>query len=391
MEKEISMAIKHLEVILKLTARCNINCTYCYYFYGADRTWEQRPKKLTSETLQDIIVFLKNSVQTQKIPSLQIDFHGGEPLLFGKNALDVLCQQLKFELDAHTRLSFALQTNAILIDPEWIDLIEKYQIHTSISLDGPEQTHNLYRVDHKGKGTYARVVKGLHLLQTAEKEKRIPKLNNLAVINPKTSGQKTYRHLVDVLEINQMDFLLPGFDYDTYQSSDTPLFGDYLIDVFHEWIKDDNPNIKIRLFGAFIAKLYGNPTFMFPDKNYLNRESIALTIDTDGMMFGDDSLRSNQAWNQYKALSIKDHHLEDFIQNEARWFENNVSTPPACQNCEWVSVCGGGQLENQYSSLNGYQNPSIYCEALQRLYQKIVVYLIDNGINLETLTQVTAA
>ena len=86
------MNIKHLEVILKLTSRCNINCTYCYYFYGADQNWQTRRKRLDNNTAEESIRFLKDAIQTYKIASIQIDFHGGEPLLYGKQNFDKLCQ-----------------------------------------------------------------------------------------------------------------------------------------------------------------------------------------------------------------------------------------------------------------------------------------------------------
>tara|TARA_R110002110_G_scaffold383245_2_gene594580 strand:- start:14671 stop:15828 length:1158 start_codon:yes stop_codon:yes gene_type:complete len=385
------MSIQHLEVIFKLTSRCNINCTYCYYFYGADQDWKSRPKKISAESVQDTIDFLKQAIEEHNIKSLQIDFHGGEPLLYGKKAFEAVCILFKQQLGQSVKLHFAIQTNAMLIDDEWVDIFEKYNIGIAISLDGPKLINDKLRIDHKGKGTYTRVVEGLKQLQTAERASRISPVSNLAVINPNTSGKAIYRHFVDDLNLYNMDFLLPGDDYDTYDPEQVHLYGDFLIDVLNEWIKDNNPKIKIRLFSAFIAKLYGQTSFMFPTENFDTKKNIAMTIDSDGMVYGDDALRSNQAWNQYKAIHIKENTFTDFQQVEKQWHEKNVAIPKACAGCIWEQTCAGGHLENRYSSQSGYQNPTIYCEALQRVYQQIIHFLIDSGMPLEKLTQNIAA
>ncbi len=379
--------IKHIELILKLTARCNINCSYCYYFYGADSKWSERPKRIDEETLNDTIIFLKESIYKHGISSIQIDFHGGEPLLYGKKQFEQACDLFLNALNDIVNLKFAIQTNAILIDDEWIALFKKYQVSVSVSLDGPPQINDQYRIDHQNKGTYHKVANGLQQLKNAVQKMEIPNISTLAVINPHASGKMVYRHFVDILGLKHMDFLLPGFDYDTYQVNDLPLYGDYLMDVLNEWITDDNPSIKIRLFGAFVAKLYGESTFMFPGEKFENKDAIAITVDTDGMMYGDDSLRSNQAWNHYKALSITEHNFSTFVAAEKEWFTQNIKTPIACQNCIWVDMCGGGHLENRFSSKNGYHNPSIYCDSLQRIYQQILHFLIDSGISFDHLNK----
>lgn len=385
------MNIKHVELIVKLASRCNINCQYCYYFYGADQSWKQQPKRITDQTIHHTIKLLKQGIFELGITSLQIDFHGGEPLLYGKKQLANLCDLFIRELSDIVNLNFALQTNAILLDKAWIDIICHYQISTAVSLDGPAKVNDLMRVDHQGKGTYERCLSGIRLLQEAVAKGRLPQISNLAVINPYTSGKMIYRHFIDEIKFKHMDFLLPGYDYDTYHNQPMSLYGDFLIDVFNEWVKDNDPSIKIRLFGAFMTKLYGHSTFMYPTNEFTDQKAVAITIDADGMMYGNDSLRSNAAWNHYKALSVAQHSLSDIIAQEKQWYQKNVKTPSTCKNCLWGEFCNGGHLENRYSSKTGYHNPSIYCDSLQRMYHQIIAFLIDNGISLEHLLNSQAA
>jgi len=385
------MKIQHLEVIFKLTSRCNINCTYCYYFYGADQDWKTRPKKISAESVQDTIDFLKQAIEEHNIKSLQIDFHGGEPLLYGKQNIENTCLLFQQQLTHRAKLQFAIQTNAMLIDNEWIDIFEKYNMGVAISLDGPKLINDKLRIDHNGKGTYTRVVQGLKLLQAAETQNRITPVSNLAVINPNSSGKSVYRHFVDELNLSHMDFLLPGDDYDTYEPQTIDLYGDFLLEVLNEWINDGNEKIKIRFFGAFIKKLLGQTSFMFPSGSFDSKKNIAMTIDSDGLIYGDDALRSNQAWNHYKTINVKDHNFADFQNIEQQWYQKNVHTPKACAGCMWEQVCAGGHLENRYSSKSGYDNPTIYCKPLQRVYHRILQFLIESGITLEQLTDNIAA
>ena len=53
--------------------------------------------------------------------------------------------------------------------------------------------------------------------------------------------------------------------------------------------------------------------------------------------------------------------------------------PALCAACEWRSVCKGGDLENRYSRLNGFNNPSIFCEGLKYFYSHVIRYLLENG------------
>lgn len=380
------MSLTHLEVILKTASRCNINCLYCYYFYGADKSWEKKPKRISQTLVDDSILFLKNAIKTTGIEHIQIDFHGGEPLLQGKSQFALTCEKLINELNPLCNLNLVLQTNAILIDEEWIDLFEKYHVSPSVSLDGPQTINDISRLDHSGKGTHDRVVKGIRLLQKAVEQQRIAPFGLLCVINPSVSGRTVYRYFADKLNIKFFDFLLPNYDYDSLSKANIENVGHYLLEAFDEWIQDDNPDITIRLFRSFFSKLKGQDSCLFPT-NFDARQSIAMTIDTDGALVGDDSLRVNMAWHHYPEMNIHSTSFSEFLNNESQWHQQNIFLPDGCKKCLWENICGGGEFENRYSSQNGYNNPSIYCETLKKIYLKLTSFLIENGVSIDKITQ----
>jgi len=200
--------IKHLEIILKISERCNINCSYCYVFNKGNSLAEESTALISSDRVGDLRSFLERCTKHADIETIQIDLHGGEPLMMKKWRFDDLCRTLKTGDYGSAKLELALQTNGVLIDDEWIDLLAKHDVHTSISLDGPKAVNDANRVDRKGLGTYDQAVAGLRKLQAAWRRGQLgsePGL--LCVANASSDGATVYRHFVDVLGCRQFDLL----------------------------------------------------------------------------------------------------------------------------------------------------------------------------------------
>ncbi len=218
---------KRLEVILKVAERCNINCTYCYFFNGADDSFRFHPPSISKATITNVAEFLSQGAIDQKLENIQIDFHGGEPMLLGKKRFSQICTYLQSSVGTVTKLTLCMQTNATLIDSEWVDLFEQHQIHVGVSLDGPAEYHDAERIDFRGKGTYDRVIRGIRLLQEAQK--RIGEVGVLCVINPRHSAGRIYRHFVDDLHINGMDFLLPDITHTNFIDGNPEEYGNFCV------------------------------------------------------------------------------------------------------------------------------------------------------------------
>ena len=201
------MDTKNLEVVLKLTERCNIDCTYCYVFNGVDDSYKTDPPKLTPEKCIEVASYLRQASESLNLKKLQIDFHGGEPMLIGKRRFSEYCEVFNEVLGSVVDLSLAIQTNATLIDEEWVRLFSKYKVSPGVSLDGNKLINDKNRIDFKGRGTYDKTVNGLNLLRSAYDAGKIDSLGVLCVINPQNSAKEIYEHFVHDLGIRTMDFL----------------------------------------------------------------------------------------------------------------------------------------------------------------------------------------
>jgi len=139
-------------LLLKVTMRCDIKCTYCYWF--RDPAVYERPAFLTREVEAALLEKLRKHISTHNLRSFSITFHGGEPLLWGKRRFVCFCSKV-FELEASTgcQIRLSIQTNGIGIDPEWAALFRIFRASVSISLDGPAKVHDKRRVDFRGRIT----------------------------------------------------------------------------------------------------------------------------------------------------------------------------------------------------------------------------------------------
>jgi uncharacterized protein len=183
---------RRLEVILKIAERCNIACTYCYFFDSRNTDFERRPPLISVETIDHVVAYLLDAARKHELQVIQIDLHGGEPLLMKRDRFDDMCGRLTRALHQVVDLRISLQTNGMLLDDLWIDLLVKHGIFVGVSLDGPREVHDVHRVDHDGRGTYDRVVSGLKRLQA-----RLPdRLGVIAVLSPHVDGAVLYQHLV---------------------------------------------------------------------------------------------------------------------------------------------------------------------------------------------------
>ena len=380
--------LDHLEVILKTVERCNIRCSYCYFFQGDDKSYKSHPPFISWEMIQTLTRFLIDGIRQLRIKSIQIDLHGREPTLQKKSSFDQMCHHFRNELGPLVELSLALQTNATLIDEEWIDLFSKHNVSIGVSIDGPQEVNDRFRIDYKGRGTYHRTIAGLRQLQNASKEKKIGLVAALCVINPKNNGLELYHHLVHELDVHHLDFLLPDYTHHNFTNENPEEYGKFLCDLLDGWVADDNPLIRIRILNSALRLLVGGETCL---KGFgpTSEAMAAITVASNGNLSPDDSLRSGipHLMNRSHISSIS---LREFFDSSAMKEVVHASkkSPKECRSCCWDNVCGGNILISRYSRSNGFNNPSVFCAGLKMFYAAVARYLIQHGVVPDQIRQI---
>lgn len=377
-----------LSVTLKTVERCNIDCKYCYYFYGGDDSYKVKPSYMKRNTIIDIVQFLKRGCEDLAIDNLVIEFHGGEPLMQKRSDFDFMCNYFLSQLAKDVKLDFIMQTNAMLINNEWMDLFEKYDVDIGVSIDGTKEYHDYSRVDHLGRGTYDRVVDKVSLYQQRFGNE---KLGVLCVINPSHCAKKIYRHFVDDLRFKTIEFLLPFDTHDDIQQHSSQAYGYFIRDVFDEWLRDDDPTIHVRIIESIIDLLLGRSSGIYgigPPQN--NNILPFICISSDGSLGPVDELRVTEQRFRKSDTAVSNTALKEYLSSPL--FET-ISTaqrtlPSLCSKCMWKKACWGGGLVNRYSKENIFNNPSVFCDGLKHLYEHIYKGLIKSGIDSKQLQAV---
>ena len=370
-----------LEIILKITERCNINCTYCYMFNRGNDDYLDRPAVISTQWITEGVARLKAS-------RVSIILHGGEPMMLKKRKFREMCEALRSSLDGVASLQLGMQTNAILVDDEWIDLISEFDIALGVSLDGPPEVNDQYRIDKKGRGTHHATLAGLARLQDAYNAGRICKPGIICVINPNHSAQAAYRHIVDELQITSVSFNLPMETHDTLPEGDAERFQTYLLDLFEEWTADDNPKIHVRIFDQMFRFFAGDDRYRESRHDYLT-DHVMVVIASDGTLSEHDDFKViNFA---QRGGNIRDTTLYEFANSSMRRYLGlvNESVPTDCQACDWRAYCRAGVSHGltvtRFSEANGFDNRSALCGAFAALFDRGARYLLKNGLPIERL------
>lgn len=348
-------------ILLKLAARCNINCSYCYWF--RDETVYEKPRVLTPEAEEALLAKLESHIRKYEVKSFFILFHGGEPLLFGKPRFAQLCRKLRrLEQDLGFKLRLSVTTNGTLIDQEFAELISRYRVGVTLSVDGPQEVHDTNRVDFQGRGTFARTMAALSLLRNAGVEPAI-----LAVCHPDQDPRDTCEFFLNELQANWFDILVP----DATHEDPPPSIAAYYKKLFDLWYDTYSPKgVQIRFLESLVKGLVGIES---------RSESIGYgpimttTMHTDGSLEALDVLRIADHGITRSNHNILTHELQD-VQQDPFWLEvwqASLHLHPTCESCVYRFPCGGGHLASRWSKASRFHNPSVYCEDFKQIFQHV--------------------
>ncbi|SHH66210.1 uncharacterized protein SAMN02745135_01570 [Caloranaerobacter azorensis DSM 13643] len=145
--------LKELDYIkIHVSNTCNLACKYCYANQGNYGSQDKIMTRTTAKRISDIIISKFSNISN-------ITFFGGEPLL-GIDAIEEICKNL-----SEKNIAYNIITNLTLIDDKVIEVLNKYNIKITVSVDGPKEINDFNRVFKNGKGTYDVIAKNINILQ----------------------------------------------------------------------------------------------------------------------------------------------------------------------------------------------------------------------------------
>ena len=369
-------------VLVKVASRCNINCRYCYVYNMGDTRWATMPKHI-SDTMTTALAKVLGDLSRAQQRRFAVVFHGGEPLLLGPKKLAILLAALRRALPSD--YPFSLQTNGILITEEILDLCSEYRTSLGVSIDGPPDVNDRYRIDHAGKGTHEKILKGIEKLQN-HRDSDFLYTGLLAVIDPESDPYKVYNFFKTLnapsLELLYRDGNHSQFPYGkaSFQSTE---YGQWLTVLLDIYLADPKP-LRIRLLDDMIKLVLGG----YGTKEGMGTSNYGIiVIDTDGSVTKNDTLKSafNGADRFTQQWSILTHALPEVANSSefSRYYTLQHPTASACLSCPELSICGGGMPIHRWREDSGYHNPSVYCAdqlfLIENIRDRIAALLVSHG------------
>ena len=147
-------------------AVCNLDCAYCYYL-SKERLYPSGHFRMAEDLLEE---FTRQYIEAQRVPEVTFAWQGGEPTLMG---LDFFQRAVELQQQHHKpgiKILNALQTNGIQLDDDWCRFFREHHFLIGLSLDGPREFHDAYRLDKGGRPSFDRVMAGLTPLKKHDVE-----------------------------------------------------------------------------------------------------------------------------------------------------------------------------------------------------------------------------
>jgi uncharacterized protein len=354
--------------ILKLAARCNLDCSYCYVYNQADTGWRSRPKLMSQTVFDATVARIRRHCRASGQRSALVLFHGGEPTLIGPARFAHYCMQLRQALHGEVEVVPAIQTNGVLLDDAWADVLAEHDVQVGVSLDGPAAVNDSARLDHHGRGSHAAVLRGLESLR-----RRGLDFTLLCVIRLGSDPVVVHRHLL-AQGPKEISYLLPAESREAVAAlrarfGPTPC-ADFLIPIFDAWWFEGDIDQPIREFWNMARVIMGGQSRL---DSIGNPPLCFVAVETDGAMEGLDKLRICEDGLTATGLNVLDADFSD-IAAHSPFHRAAMAGPPLptdCASCPEALTCAGGYLPHRYMESAGFDHSSAWCADLLKLFSHV--------------------
>jgi uncharacterized protein len=365
---------------------CNIDCTYCF-FLSKEALYPNDKSRMSEATLE---AYIRQLLEAHRTPTVTVAWQGGEPTLmkldFFKKSVELVEKYRRPEQEVqHT-----FQTNGILLDDEWCAFFKEHNFLVGLSVDGPREIHDAYRLDRAKRGTFDKVMNGWRHLRQHGVE-----FNILCTVNAANQkhGRAVYRFFRDEMQAKWVQFIpiveraseetigianqgwseQPGRKRLLYTQSGNLVtdrtvgseqYGLFLIDIFEEWVRRDVGKVYVQMFDVTLEAYFGRHLLCIhaPTCGY------GPALEHNGDLYSCDHFVEPR----YLLGNIHKTPLVQLVASAAqRKFgdDKRDSLTPQCQNCEVRGLCNGGCPKDRFNlSSDGDPGHNYLCAGLYRFF-----------------------
>ena len=171
-------------LIKPASGSCNMRCRYCFYVDETQNREVALRGRMTEETMRAMVDRALDYAEG----GCTFSFQGGEPTLAGLDYFRKLADYAEHHPKAKgLQIGYTIQTNGYALDEAWCRWFHEHKVLVGISLDGPKEIHDRYRLDAEGKGTFRRVMASIALLKKHQVEFNV--LTVVSAANARRAGQ----------------------------------------------------------------------------------------------------------------------------------------------------------------------------------------------------------
>ena len=375
---------KPLYVMLKPAgAHCNLACKYCYYLEKNNLYQNSNRHLMSDEMLEQ---FTREYIEAQTMPQVLFTWHGGEPLMrsidFYKKALAL---QKKY---AHGKqIDNVIQTNGTLLTDEWCEFFAQNHWLVGISIDGPQEYHDHYRVTPAGKPSWEKVMQGISLLKKHRVE-----WNAMAVVNAYNAEHPLefyhffrdngcqYLQFTPIVERltkhedgRTLASLADDREIPLADASVTPQqWGNFLCTIFDDWVRHDVGKTFVEIFDCTLANWMG----VLPGICAYSKEcGHAGVMEHNGDVYSCDHF----VFPEYKLGNIREQSLIDMLYGEKQQAFSRLkhtSLPRQCKECDMEFACHGECPKNRFEKDKyGEQGLNYLCQGYYQYYTHVAPYM----------------
>ena len=349
-------------------AVCNLDCSYCF-FLSKEMLYPGSRFRMADELLD---AYLRQLIEAHAgAPEVAVAWQGGEPTMMGLGFFRRSVELAEAYRRPGQRISYTIQTNGTLLDDEWAAFFAEHGFLVGLSIDGPRDIHDTYRVNKAGKGSFDQVMAGLAVLRRHDVE-----WNVLTTVHAANSGRgrEVYAFLRDQCGARFMQFIpiveratpetlplanagwgaraagrplyLQHGNLVTERSVRPDGYGRFLIDVFEDWVRRDIGEVYVQMFDVALANWYREPAGMCV---HAETCGLALALEHTGDVYSCDHFVEPG----YRLGNIRDTRLVDLVlspRQQEFGAAKRDTLPRYCLDCDVRFACHGGCPKDRFAT-----------------------------------------
>ena len=364
---------------------CNLDCKYCFYLekeslYPQVSKWAMREEVLDS--------YIRQYIEAHDTPVVDFAWQGGEPTLLGVDYFrNLVAIQRKYANGKQIRNAF--QTNGVLLNDDWAALFKENDFLVGLSIDGPRELHDTYRLDKGGQATFDRVMCGMETLKrngvefnTLTTVHRANADHPLAIYRFLKENGSGFMQFIPIVEriahqvtADGLQLISPDFGEAAQVapwSVEPRQFGRFLCAIFDEWVRKDVGRYYVQLFDVSLEMWAGMEASLCV---FRKQCGAALAIEHCGDLYSCDHF----VYPQNRLGNIMESSLETLVQSDQQrsFGEAKESTLPRyCRECDVRFACNGECPKHRFASTpDGEAGLNYLCAGYKMFFRHIDPYM----------------